>query len=49
MGLRNAWRGLFTSKKDAFSQKRPLRRRAYAGAKTDRLTASWVTRTFNTS
>ena len=45
MGLRNAWRGLFTSKKDAFLQKRPLRRRAYAGAKTDRLTASWVTRT----
>ena len=44
MGLVNAWKGFFTSNQEVFEQKETkTKRRAYAGARVDRNTASWVT------
>ena len=42
MGLRNAWKGLFTSNNDLNSRRNRLKR-MYAGARVDRTNLSWVT------
>jgi len=42
MGLRNAWKGLFTSNSDLNGRRNRLKR-MYAGAKYDRTNISWVT------
>ena len=42
MGLRNAWKGLFTSNNDLNSRRNRLKR-MYSGARYDRTNLSWVT------
>ena len=42
MGLRNAWKGLFTSNND-INMRRNRLKRMYAGARVDRTNLSWVT------
>ena len=42
MGLRNAWKGLFTSNNDLNSRRNRLKR-MYAGARVDRTNLSWIT------
>ena len=42
MGIINAWRELFRATPENTTAAKPLRRRAYAGAESSRLTMSWL-------